>query len=193
MWKNIKVYPWIPPLYEENNIFPYRTLVLGESNYTSEKNFNSNLVISTVEEHISKNSDKNFSRFATKIRRTILGRDTKVTAKEFWNSVAFYNFIQYRVGANSGDRPTETMWKESIPAFKELITTIKPERILVLGKKNWNNLTQHIEHEKISDCKIKINYNSSETTLGYITHPSSGGGQFTYDKFVPIAQELIFN
>jgi len=193
IWKNIKIYPWIPPLYKESKIFPYRTLVLGESNYTSESKFNSNLVISCVEEHISKNSDKNFSRFATKIRKTILGRDTERTVEEFWNNIAFYNFIQARVGTKSGERPTDDMWKEAISAFEELITIIKPERILVLGKENWDNLIQSsIEYEKINDFKIKIKCESHEVILGYIIHPSAGGGQFTYEKCIPMAEGIIF-
>jgi hypothetical protein len=193
VWNKVKVYPWIGEFYESNKLLPYRTLILGESNYTTEENFDFNLVIACIKDHIGENSDDNFSRFATKTRRVILGRETKVTAKEFWENVAFYNFIQFRVGDLSKQRPTQKMWNDSILAFEELVNNIKPERILVLGQENWTNLLAHIDHKKINDFMAKFIIGDNSIMAGYIVHPSAGGGHFTYKKYGPIAKQIVID
>lgn len=192
MWNKVKVYPWVGKNYESNLLLPYRTLILGESNYTTEENFDSNLVISCIEDHIGNNSDDNFSRFATKVRRVALGRDTEVSAKEFWENCSFYNFVQYRVGDFSKERPTQKMWDDSVDALDELINSIKPERMLVIGKENWTNLLIHIRHRKIDSHKAIFELGKNKIVSAFIFHPSSGGGYFTYDAYGPIARDLIF-
>ena len=167
--------------------------MLGESNYTAEENFDFNLVIACIKDHIEENSDENFSRFATKTRRVILGRDTKVSAKEFWENAAFYNFVQYRVGDFSKERPTKKMWDDSAHAFEELVNNIKPERILVLGQENWRNLLAHTKHENINDFKAKIFIGSYEVIAGFIVHPSAGGGYLTYNEYGPMARDVVLD
>ncbi|WP_440904754.1 hypothetical protein ACMZOO_00645 [Catenovulum sp. SX2] len=191
MWNKVKVHPWVGKFYESTELLPNKTLVLGESNYATEENFDSNLVIACIKEHIGENSDDNFSRFATKIRRVILGRETKVSARNFWENAAFYNFIQYRVGELSKQRPTQKMWDDSAQAFEELINTIKPERILVLGQENWTNLLSHINHTKINDFMSKFIIGDNEVIAGFIVHPSAGGGYFTYKEYGPIAKHVV--
>lgn len=193
MWNKVKVHPWIGPFYESKELLPYKTLILGESNYTSEENFDQNLVITCIDDHISNNTDGNFSRFATKTRRVVLGQNTKVSAKQFWGNSAFYNFVQYRVGDFSKERPTQKMWQDSVEAFEELVANIKPERILVLGQENWNNLLAHIKHEKINNFKAKLLIGDQCLIAGFIVHPSSGGGYFTYEKYTPIAKEIVLD
>ena len=190
MWNRVKVHPWVGSQYEQPEIFPFKTLILGESNYTSEENFNSNLVIECITDHIGLNEDPNFSRFATKTRRVIFGRDTAISANTFWDNAAFYNFVQYLVGGASKERPTDEMWHESVPAFNELISKLKPERILVLGLENWNNLLANIKHKKKGKHMATLNVNEQEFIAGYITHPSYGGG-FSYNKWLPIAKEIV--
>jgi hypothetical protein len=191
VWDKVRVHPWVGECYESNELLPYRTLVLGESNYTTQENFNSNLVIACIKDHIGENSDDNFSRFATKTRRVILGRETKISAKEFWQNAAFYNFVQYRVGDLSKQRPTQKMWDDSVQAFDELVNNIKPERILVLGQENWKNLLAHIDHQKINDFMAKFIIGDNAVIAGFIVHPSAGGGYFTYKEYGPIAKQVV--
>jgi hypothetical protein len=66
----------------------------------------------------------------------------------YGGDVAFYNFVQFLVGGESRIRPTQEMWRNSIPAFSEIISNLNPLQILVLGKANWSNLLTHIEHVK---------------------------------------------
>lgn len=190
MWDKVKVHPWVGSQYNHPDIFPFKTLILGESNYTSEENFNSKLVMECITDHIGLNEDPNFSRFATKTRRVVFGRNTPINAKTFWENAAFYNFVQYLVGGASKERPTEQMWEKSADAFNELVGILKPERILVLGVENWRNLLSHLEHENINQYKSKFNINGNEFLAGYIAHPSYGGG-FSYDVWQPVAEEIL--
>ena len=190
MWNKVKVHPWVGPQYENPIIFPYKTLILGESNYTSEEKFNSNLVIECIADHIGQNEDPNFSRFATKARRVVFGRNTTISSKLFWENAAFYNFVQCLVGSASRERPSEKMWSESVQAFNELICTLKPERILVLGLENWKNLLAHLNHKKMGEHMAALNINGQEVIAGYIIHPSYGGG-FSYDEWHPIASQIL--
>lgn len=159
MWSKVKVHPWCGDDYEKPTIFPYRTLFLGESNYTKPEEFGPDLVISCVRDDIGddKNRDTTgFCKFSTKIRRVIFGRDTKIGPEEFWRNAAFYNFVQYRVGGKSKERPTSQMWIDSVKPFAEVVTMLKPERILVLGKGNWSNLLAHITHEKVGEMQANL-------------------------------------
>ena len=195
--KKIKVFPWIGKNYYTPKTLPHKTLIMGESNYTDENNFNSNLVIECIKDYLDKNEDKSFSRFATKILRVILGENTKVDKQIFWNDIAFYNYVQYLVGNKSGDRPSFEMWQKSFEAFEEIINELKPERILVLGKQNWENLLSNIKSnniniENIDEYTIKTNIDNQNIIIGYIVHPSSGGGYFTYKIYHPIAKKIVF-
>lgn len=185
----IKVSPWIGQNYANPNILKYKTLILGESNYTKEiEKFNSNMVINCVNDAINDTDKKGFGRFSTKIRSLIFGRDTLITPKEFWEDVAFYNFVQFLVGTEARQRPTQGQWESSIPMFEEVIAKIKPERVIVLGLANWNNLTSLINNQKTSKHTAILNLGSFNVSCGYINHPSSS---IDYKTWQPIAAKLL--
>lgn len=189
MWKNVKISPWIGEQYANPDIFQFKTLILGESNYTSKENFQSDLVIKCIKDHIGLNEDPNFSRFATKIRKVIFSRDN-IDTNTFWKNVSFYNFIQDLVGETSKTRPTEQMWQKSMTAFNEIINILEPERILVLGIANWKNLLSHLEHREINQYKSEFYINNKKFIAGYILHPSSPSG-FKYNTWQPIVEEIL--
>lgn len=189
VWSKVRVHPWVGVDYEKPAIFPYRTLILGESNYTTPDNFGTDLVISCVGDDIL-GSDPNFCRFSTKIRRVIFGRNTEIGPEEFWRNAAFYNFVQYLVGGKSKERPTSQMWIDSAEPFSEVVAKLKPERILVLGKGNWGNLLAHIEHEKVDEMQANLLVDGYSALAGYICHPSAGRG-FSYQKWQPLAESIV--
>ncbi len=193
MWTDVNVYPWRGENYECPTIFPFRTLILGESNYTDADKFDEKLVINCILDDIGIADDRDtqgFCKFSTKIRRVIFGRDTKITPQEFWSNAAFYNFVQYRVGDKSKKRPTPLMWSDSVKAFSEVVSALRPERILVLGKGNWDNLLSNVSHDPIDKTTATIIVNGYSTLAGYIFHPSSGSG-FSYQRWQPVAERFV--
>lgn len=196
MWtSSVSVHPWVGENFLMPKYFSHRTLILGESNYTKPENFGVDLVKKCVQNDISTDifevrDTTGFCRFSTKTRRIIFGSNETIGPKEFWQDVAYYNFIQSRVGDTARIRPTQEMWTDSIPAFNEIVSNLNPSRILVLGKANWINLLKHIDHEIVDPFIVKINISSVNITMGYINHPSSS---LSYSVWQPIARRILFS
>lgn len=194
MWSSkLSVHPWIGKNYETPSNFKNKILVLGESNFTEVEKFKKNLVIDCVLDDISterpeERDTTGFCRFSTKLRRIIFGTDTNISPNEFWQDVAFYNFVQVLVGDKARIRPTREMWEISAPAFFEVIQMLKPSRVLVLGKANWDNLLDHFEHENTDKFSATLKLGTDDLTVGYINHPSSS---LRYQTWQPIAQKLL--
>ncbi len=193
MWsKNVSVYPWVGERYSNPVNFKSKTLFLGESNYTEQEKFGSQLVINCVIDDISPDSAERdttgFCKFSTKIRHTVFGPDETVGPYGFWQDVAFYNFVQFLVGEEARKRPANEMWRDSVPAFEEIVSSLQPDKMIVLGKANWRNLINHVDSEIIDDFSAKIKLNSRVINAGYMNHPSSS---LSYNKWTPIVQEFL--
>jgi hypothetical protein len=189
----VKVHPWIGENFDNPAHFPHKTLILGESNYTVPGKFDASLAQECVKDDLSMGLDRDttgFCRFSTKIRRVIFGRDEAVGPSGLWHDVAFYNFVQALVGSNARIRPTSEMWEQSVPAFVEIISVLKPCRILVLGKANWNNLLSHVASKSLDDFTSTLEVGDTHVKAGYINHPSSS---LSYSKWEPIAGRLLFS
>lgn len=193
MWSDtVQVYPWVGNNFEMPKHFPRKTLLLGESNFTQPELFSNDLVQECVRGDISdysKDRDTSgFCRFSTKIRRILFSGGEVIDPSGLWQDVAFYNFVQFLVGGESRIRPTQEMWKKSVPAFNEIIAKLNPLQILVLGKANWNNLLAHIEHEKVDEYMAMLNVGNCRVNAVYINHPSSS---LSYSKWQPIAKRIL--
>jgi len=195
MWTNaVAVHPWVGERYQSPLNIKRRTLVLGESNYTEPENFTSELVINCVKDDMSKGElgverdTTGFCRFSTKIRRIIFGRNEKLHPSEFWHDVAFYNFVQSLVGDKARERPTPEMWQQSISAFEEIVNALNPERILVLGKANWENLLNNFSHTLDDQYSGNLELTKRTVKIGYVNHPSSS---LSYAKWQPIAEAFL--
>lgn len=185
------VKPWVGDRYESPSIFPHRTLIVGESNYVdSPEKFNPYIVINCVADDLSGDDPTGFGKFSTKLRRVIFGSDGDMGPHGFWPNVAFYNFVQYLVGDAARQRPTNEMWKSSVPAFERVVEDLKPERILVLGLENWRNLLACMNHTPVSRHQAVLKVGSRDVVAGYIQHPSSS---MSYAEWGPVARSLLLN
>jgi hypothetical protein len=194
MWSDaIVVHPWVGKNYQNPTNLRHRTLVLGESSFTKSEKFESDLAINCVLNDLSidpteERDTTGFCRFSTKIRRIVFGRDEAIGSYNFWQDVAFYNFVQSIVGDKARIRPTQAMWESSVPAFIEVVSLLQPSRVFVLGKANWENLLAHIEHEIVDPFTVRLKVDSNFVVAGYIHHPSSS---LSYNKWQPIAQKFL--
>jgi len=99
--------PWVGDRYEAGGQFSKRVLVLGESHYQWDENIPlaENLTIECVQEQLSGTATQ---AFWTKIAVAFLKRDPSLRDKrEFWQAVAFDNYVQSNVGLGARVRPTE--------------------------------------------------------------------------------------
>lgn len=183
------VEPWVGIKYESPDIFPCRTLIVGESRHAKiVERFNPFIVINFVSDDICGDDPWVFGKFSTKIRRVIFGQDGDVGPMGFWGHVAFYTFVQYFVDDALQQRPTHEMWKASVPAFERVVDELKPERILILGLESWRNLLASVAHNPVSEYQAVLLIGPHEVLAGYIHHPSSA---MKYDKWRPVARKLL--
>lgn len=131
--------PWIGTQYQSswNGV---RTLVLGESHYEWEENqkLTPSLTIDCIEDQVSGSYTK---QFWTNIVVAFLGHlPTLEEKRTFWQSVAFYNYIQETVGFGSRVRPTAAMWTKAEAPYSEVLELVRPQLMIVMGKTLWNSI-----------------------------------------------------
>lgn len=171
--RNIVFKPWVGNDYATNK-FGARILVLGESHYGVPEDEHEEY----TKEVVQLWAKENRLAFFTKIAKTILNLDsseylTDDAKTEFWENVAFYNYIQKIVGEGARIRPASDMWESSAPALFEVIKDLDPQIIYVLGKELADNLPQL----------------PSGIEVCYLSHPSSGG--YSYAENNSKAQKAI--
>jgi uracil-DNA glycosylase len=115
--------------------------------------------------------------------KLVLGIDANVESlrHDFWQRVAFYNYVQVKVGTDARERPSPEMWAAAKPLFQNLLASFKPDCVLVLGKAAWSNMP---DPDKASNAPHEIKeYRGSfgQIVATYTHHPSSP--RFTYAPF----------
>lgn len=90
---------------------------------------------------------------------------------EFWNSVAYYNFLQEFL-PTSRVTPSSDLWKRSEKAFSEVLAVLVPDLIICFSKRNGD----------------RIRYLAGRVPVAVVNHPSS---HFSYSKFNPVIARHI--
>jgi hypothetical protein len=138
----MKQNPWIGEAYSLS-----RLLILGESAYSwiedgelrhPSKNHPTEIVRWAIEDF------ENMGRaaFLKSVTRALANRDGPIRAerKKAWNSCAFTNYVAGTVGKGARKRPSKKALTGARKPFLNLIETIKPQRIIVLGKDMWRSM-----------------------------------------------------
>lgn len=170
---NIKFLPWVGSSYETKGLHEKKILLLGEAHYGEIKVANPEKVTNWVVENLAINEKK---AFFTKLMRLMLlnkGHPLDQDAKsEFWSRVSFYNYCQEIVADKARVRPKDAIWKNSEPAFHQVLQKLKPDLVVVLGKElSW----------KIPDISDKYEF-------CVVNHPSSA---FSYEKWIPVVRDKL--
>ena len=175
-----------------------RTLVLGESHYQWDAEISidgdPNLTIGLVNDQLSGEETK---AFWTKIAIAFLNRKPSLEDKiDFWNAVAFYNYIQQSAGDGPRIAPPKASWKDSEEAFKEVVELLKPQFILILGMRLWYGLPDltgdfgPILNDATQE-KTWVYYHSQGRALAYyIKHPSTGFNGLDWHPHIMAAMAL---
>ena len=199
--KHVKFLPWVGQNYQLgfNGI---RTLVLGESHYESKNNpdiSNSpNETIDCIQEQVD--GDNTYA-FWTKVATALTGLKPTVDDKrQFWNSVAYYNYVQESAGSGSRIEPAAKSWKMSEVPFVEVLEELKPNFIVALGYRMWDRLPNLNGHEgpKIETAPPQSGtwiYPHSDgcALLFNIMHPSSGFSPSEWHKHFLVAHQIAKN
>jgi hypothetical protein len=164
--------PWVGSLYRNEGIGGKRLLILGESHYGGPACDYPTFTTEIIEEMALQ---KGRLPFFARIQRLVVGGRGVFSDEErndFWQRVAFYNYIQTALEV-LGDRPTGEMWQSAQSAFIETLNELSPDIVLVLGielRRNMPAISNGITY-----CEIQ--------------HPSAIG--FSYDRWQPIVRKAL--
>jgi hypothetical protein len=134
-------------------------LLLGWSHYQRRAGWeateplDSNFTNKCIEDHIEKGYDTP-KQFWAKVRQAVIGGECVVPreeCREFWRSVAFYNYIQEAL-QDAKDRPSKEQHRKARAAFLAVLQTLMPKKIIVLGESLWRGLPNdgHSGHDLVS-------------------------------------------
>lgn len=168
----VKFHPFVGEKYH-NSRYGVRLLVLGESHYGTEEDYGIDLTQKIIRDYAYA---PGFA-FHSKVTNLLRGRTdwpTDEERREAWRHVAFYNFVQEFVGDASRLPPTQKMWATAQAPFLEVIRALRPDVILVLGSRLWNNVDALPEEYPVEWCGI--------------THPSGG---MAYEPSIAALAESI--
>lgn len=220
----VKFHPWVGDKYEygikgfdENGIIVYGTpdepgkkiLVLGESHYCAElADAVSELTKIIIADLIDPFSEwEPYKNTYTKFIKSLTGYldDLKFKdKKEAWEHIAFYNYVQVPMtGARIS--PTTEEFKKSEEAFWEVLNELKPDLIIVWGKRLYNNLPQtgkqledletlhfnfkSANYQKISTEIWSYDIDKKNVPILHTTHPSAG---YSPELFYDIIKSFFY-
>jgi len=188
--KHVKFLPWVGRNYAAR-FNGLRTLILGESHYQWEAGISidddRNCTIDRVEEQLEGCT----GAFWTKTASAVLGKKPTLDEKKhFWNSVAFYNYVQESAGFGPRIRPSAQSWEVSKVPFMEVLESLRPELIIALGYRLWEMLPDLDGYEgpRIETAPQKRTwvypYSEGRTLLYTIRHPSSGFNYISWHQHI---------
>jgi hypothetical protein len=185
--KNVKFEPWIGDHYQQAPLGK-RILILGESHYDWDSDNPINDKPDTTSIVIQKQLDGDYTKaFWTHIAKAFLNHNPTLDEKrEFWHSVAFYNYVQSSAGFGARVTPSSDQWTSSEPAFFEILEALQPQLMVVLGYRLWERLPnanceagQKIPGaEHVNTCRYV--YQTGNCLAISLKHPSSGFNGMTW-------------
>lgn len=184
--------PWVGSSYSTDGFAGLRVMLLGESHYTGSDEPRPTITEEVVERYLEKGG----MDFFTKAMRSVDPEceTTGDSRRAFWNSVAFYQFVQQSVGSGPGQRPTDAMWKESVGPFVTVLNQLRPDAIVVFGKTLWkhlppgtDSLVRSAEGGDSVELRIFATGDGHEAVAGHVTHAT----RLSYDVARPRIRVLL--
>lgn len=117
--------PWVGERYRDG----HRTLVLGESWYGTFPE-----AIATDDGYIHAWLAGSLPKGIREMLYPRLSGAVGPSRTEFWNGVAFTNFVIASVGPTRSNRPTEAMYEAAKVRLARVLAELRPSRVWVIGK-----------------------------------------------------------
>jgi hypothetical protein len=163
--------PWRGPGYDKDGLWGRKVLIVGESHYDEWDGVKHYLPPSFTQECVQQVVDgSGGARYWPRVRNRLSGEEHEAQPQAFfWNKVAFYNFIQSPVDGGPGARPTPQQWAAAVPALSEVLSLLRPDRVLFTGDRLWDYVLA--TDGKLPDIKIE----ADERSLPLETFSIPGG------------------
>lgn len=202
--------PWIGVNYA-NGIGGKKILVLGESHYCNElaeggrccpscerckmNELCHTQTIDIVEAFRDNYSGEPYQQTFLCFERAVAGHElSQKEREEFWDSIMFYNFMQY---AQSGPRQPLEQRNDSSEAFREILEEYMPDCIIVWGKRlygwlpDWNGEKSEITLDNGDKTEVwTYDIKGKKIPAMAVYHPSTPQGKnweywhLFYEKFL---------
>ena len=136
-YSQVNFLPWVGEYYGDNSRFGLSLLILGESHYGNENELDREFTRRLTQEYV----DGDWSHaFWTEIGMMVLGFDKdQFDRRDFWEHVAFYNYVQSTAGSGARQAPSSKQFSESESAFFQVLESLTPDLVIMLGKRLWNS------------------------------------------------------
>lgn len=175
----VRFAPWVGAHYERG-IHGLRILVVCESHYGAKEHERPTATpevlkaLALGQKHPQATAKLRQHAHFTKIMASILNARkhfSKADRSEFWQSIAYYNFVQeFLPGIRKP--PSAAAWEKGEQSFTEVLEVLAPELIVCFSKRNGGRVTAL----------------AGGIPVAVLNHPSS---QFAYSKVNPIIAEQI--
>lgn len=192
-FKNVLFTPYIGEKYQQG-YQGKKVLVLGESHYSADEEGNASLDDPTftnyiVQEFINyQNGEREhsswmntFTKFAKAFHNGDLSANEIVN---FWERVAFYNYVQEPMAAPR-QSPTTEQFTKSEKAFWEVLEVCQPDIVVVWGDRLWVKMPYTGEYQPKENTLINkgkgfyyYKVGNKEIAAMYILHPSAQKFQY---------------
>jgi hypothetical protein len=191
--------PWIGKKYGRRSYHGVGLLILGESAYDWPEN--GRIRTASATQIISwywKKGQYGNSKFPRNLVKLFLPHEarTPTTLARLWDSVAYANFVQNRVGVGPKARPTQFMCRRSVDPTEALIAELAPDCIIIASRLAWNWLkglgrmskplhVKGIAHE----TRLFRTRNAKLALAVSLVHPAWRG--FKADEWKPVVDRIL--
>lgn len=150
--EDVFFYPWIGENYWDGGNFDKKILVIGNSHYCKYRDSCSNCGVDgncfdydecsefttdVVNTYLFHSHWEKWMNTYQKFERALCGYTTNDDdARDIWNSIAFYNYLQTAV-SDWTDRGNDEDYYSSEDAFWEVIEELHPDYIIMWGNRVW--------------------------------------------------------
>lgn len=176
---------WRPFVGENYISSNFKILLIGESHYKSADEINPNFEKKDFSRWVVDEMGIKQYDYQSKFFKNLNKMFAENNPKQFWDKIAFYNFIQ-RPMTTINEKPNSIDFKEGWKVFEIVLKILKPDYCIFLGNRSAdffcgfcvkNNISASnvTRYEKINEAYFKrsqININDLNTELIFIKHPS---------------------
>lgn len=194
----LRFQPWVGRNYGRRSRWKQSVLILGESHYDESYAQGDRLTEFVVRGHVERRG-KQYA-FWTKIGRTFVGPSygDPPSRRAFWDSVAFYNYVQGFVGTAARQRPTPQHFRSSWTPFQSVLAELQPDVVVALGFGLWAAMEPLLPPRRPLGFALPGGRDGHYVVLpkaqpgagvfGYLKHPSTG---YRPDEWRPVVAALL--
>ncbi len=131
-------HPWRGPRYADDGFLHRRLLIVGEAHYDTWCGVQHNdeeLSPTFTQKCVHEDALRGRLRFWNTVRYRLGGG-----SPDFWDKVAFCNFIQTPVHGGPRARPQASQWSAARGLFRGVLDVLRPQRVLFTALELWGNV-----------------------------------------------------